>query len=75
MNRHHRLHLAIIFAAAVLALNALAVAQGWSPFPLPESRSLPARQASPLSDPVTPVATTLDRKSLLQSLRRASRIS
>lgn len=33
--RHRRLHLTILIATAVLALNAVAVANGWSPFRVP----------------------------------------
>jgi len=33
--RHRRLHLSILVATAVLALNAVAVANGWSPFRIP----------------------------------------
>lgn len=33
--RHRRLHLSILIATAVLALNAVAVANGWSPFRMP----------------------------------------
>ena len=75
MYRNDRLRLAIILATAVLALNALAVAQGWSLFPLPDSSMRPTTQASPMSDPVTPTASRSDHESVLHAPRRASNIS
>jgi len=47
MNRHRRIHLSIIIAAAVLALNAFAVTRGWSPFQMPESQ--PGQRSGSLS--------------------------
>jgi len=45
--RHRRLHLTILVATAVLALNAVAVANGWSPYPVPGQ----ADQAAPVQQP------------------------
>jgi len=49
MKRHRRLHLAIFAAAAILALNAFAVAQGWSPFQVPGEQPRADGESQPAS--------------------------
>ena len=54
--RHRRLHLSILIATAVLALNAIAVANGWTPFQVPQ-RAEQAQSSQAASDSSTSLNT------------------